>query len=422
MNDYILKYESDNEWLSHHGILGQRKGVIRKNVGIYYVPKGSRSLGGAKEKYERDMRRAEAINDLGIRRAYKKQTAEQYKQERMLDRAERINDRMVRKEGAKKLSELDDEISSGRAELIKGLERLKSSAGENSTNRVFSEKELERAAQISDKMQWKDIQKNARAVDKMNRRNEREWRREEFLSNLDDIAAKKRQERTEGLDQFKGEMKERGSKLADSTKSKSKELGSKLADAAKEKISEKGSQVKNTVTGKEPRSKGPANDNNSSKDSGMSLKDINKLKGKKMSELSDKELDTLLERTKKEQMTSNFIKNTKKNESGDSTSVRDLSKSAQNLSSTLNDINRNAQRNKPFKKTKQIDLSDKSSAEIRSMIEHARLEQEYNSIVNTPQTRNGKAKVTAALAAVGTAAVVGTQVADFVITAKKLKE
>lgn len=152
------------------------------------------------------------------------------------------------------------------------------------------------------------------------------------------------------------------------------------------------------------------------------LKDINKLKGKKMSELSDKELDTLLERTKKEQMTSNFIKNTKKNESGDSTSVRDLSKSAQNLSSTLNDINRNAQRNKPIKKTKQIDLSDKSSAEIRSMIEHARLEQEYNSIVNTPQTRNGKAKVTAALAAVGTAAVVGTQVADFVITAKKLKE
>lgn len=384
MNDYILKYESDNEWLSHHGILGQRKGVIRKNVGIYYVPKGSRSLGGAKEKYERDMRRAEAINDLGIRRAYKKQTAEQYKHDRMLDRAERINDRMVRKEGAKKLIELDDEISRGYAKLTKGFERLKSSTGENSTNQVFSEKELERAAQISDKMQWKEMQKNARAVDRLNRRNEREWLREE----------------SEG-----------------ETKEKSNGLGSKVADTAKEKISEKGSQLKDKVTGRDSKSNGSANEDN-----GMSLKDINKLKGKKMSELSDKELDTLLERTKKEQMTSNFIKNTKKNESGDSTSVRDLSKSAQNLSSTLNDINRNAQRNKPLKKTKQIDLSDKSSAEIRSMIEHARLEQEYNSIVNTPQTRNGKAKVTAALAAVGTAAVVGTQVADFVITAKKLKE
>lgn len=152
------------------------------------------------------------------------------------------------------------------------------------------------------------------------------------------------------------------------------------------------------------------------------LKDINKLKGKKMSELSDKELDTLLERTKKEQMTSNFIKNTKKNESGDSTSVRDLSKSAQDLSRTLNDINRNAQRNKPLKKTKQIDLSDKSDDEIRRMINRAKLEQDYNEIVNTPQTRNGKANVAAALAAVGTLAVVGTQVADFVITAKKLKE
>lgn len=152
------------------------------------------------------------------------------------------------------------------------------------------------------------------------------------------------------------------------------------------------------------------------------LKDINKLKGKKMSELSDKELDALLERTKKEQMTSNFIKNTKKNESGDSTSVRDLSKSAQDLSRTLNDINRNAQRNKPLKKTKPIDLSDKSDDEIRRMINRAKLEQDYNEIVNTPQTRNGKANVAAALATVGTLAVVGTQVADFVITAKKLKE
>ena len=413
MNDYILKYEPDNEWLSHHGILGQRKGVIRKNVGIYYVPKGSRSLGGAKEKYERDMRRAEAINDLGVRRAYKKQTAEQYKQERMLDRAERINDRMVRKEGAKKLSELDDEISRGRAELIKGLERLKSSAGENSTNRVFSEKELERAAQISDKMQWKEMQKNARAVDRLNRRNEREWQAEERASKRELDRDQRRLDRMTRKNERDWLREESESE----TKEKSNGLGSKVADTAKEKISEKGSQIKDKVTSRDSKSKGSANEDN-----GMSLKDINKLKGKKMSELSDKELDTLLERTKKEQMTSNFIKNTKKNESGDSTSVRDLSKSAQNLSSTLNDINRNTQRNKPLKKTKQIDLSDKSSAEIRSMIEHARLEQEYNSIVNTPQTRNGKANVTAALAAVGTAAVVGTQVADFVITAKKLKE
>ncbi len=413
MNDYILKYESDNEWLSHHGILGQRKGVIRKNVGIYYVPKGSRSLGGAKEKYERDMRRAEAINDLGIRRAYKKQTAEQYKQDRMLDRAERINERMVRKEGAKKLSELDDEVSRGRAELIKGLERLKGSTGENSTNRVFSEKELERAAQISDKMQWKEIQRNARAVDKLNKRNEREWQAEERASNRELDRDQRRLDRMARKNERDWLREESESE----TKEKSNGLGSKVADAAKEKISEKGSQLKDKVAGRDSKSKGSANEYD-----GMSLKDINKLKGKKMSELSDKELDTLLERTKKEQMTSNFIKNTKKNESGDSTSIRDLSKSAQNLSSTLNDINRNAKRNEPLKKTKQIDLSDKSSAEIRSMIEHARLEQEYNSIVNTPQTRNGKAKVTAALAAVGTAAVVGTQVADFVITAKKLKE
>lgn len=150
--------------------------------------------------------------------------------------------------------------------------------------------------------------------------------------------------------------------------------------------------------------------------------DINSLKKKKMADLTDEELDKLQERTKKEQMTSNFIKNTIKNEAGPSASSKDLVRSAENLSRTLNDLSRNAQRNAPVKKQKKADLSDKSDAEIRKMIERARLEQQYNDVVNTPEVKTGRVNAMAALAAVGTMAVVGTQVADFVITAKKLKE
>lgn len=268
MNEYSIRYEPGNEWLGHSGILGQKKGVITRYVGKYYIPKGRK----------------------GLERAEK-----------------RLGD-----DAKSRYNEFQDKMSS-----------LESKHNEG---------------KLSDKQHKKLVEKELKSF-------------------------KKDQE----------SFKDRYAQIKD---------GYKDADR----------------------------------------NDINSLKKKKMADLTDEELDKLQERTKKEQMTSNFIKNTIKNEAGPSASSKDLVRSAENLSRTLNDLSRNAQRNAPVKKQKKADLSDKSDAEIRKMIERARLEQQYNDVVNTPEVKTGRVNAMAALAAVGTMAVVGTQVADFVITAKKLKE
>lgn len=165
-------------------------------------------------------------------------------------------------------------------------------------------------------------------------------------------------------------------------------------------------------------------------------------KGKGLSGLSDEELKTVMNRMNKEKTTYEYITNINKskrklnnqdrsddnddnnknnNNKNNNNPGKDLVEAAKDLRTTFSDINKNYQKNPPTKKQKQEDLSDKSDAELRRMIERTKLEQQYNEVVNKPEVDTGKLKVAAALSAIGTAAVVGTQVVNFVSTAKKLK-
>ena len=166
-------------------------------------------------------------------------------------------------------------------------------------------------------------------------------------------------------------------------------------------------------------------------------------KGKDLSGLSDEELKTVMNRMNKEKTTYEYITNinkskrklnnqdysddndgndkNNKNNGKKDTSGKDLVDAAKDLRNTFDDINRDYRKNPPTKKQKTEDLSDKSDAELRRMIERTKLEQQYNEVVNKPEVDTGKLKVAAALSAIGTAAVVGTQVVNFVSTAKKLK-
>ena len=155
-------------------------------------------------------------------------------------------------------------------------------------------------------------------------------------------------------------------------------------------------------------------------------KDVSKAKkGEKLSRLSDEELNDVMQRTNKEKVTYNNLKQIREHEGEsekkDTKTTQDLVGAAKGLNETLGNINRNYQKNPPTKKQKTEDLSDKSDAELRRMIERTKLEQQYNEVVNKPEVDTGKLKVAAALSAIGTAAVVGTQVVNFVATAKKLK-
>lgn len=267
MNDYILKYESDNEWLSHHGILGQRKGVIKSYVGKYYIPKGRKGLDRAKGQLEKDIK----------------------------TRGKDYNDTVAK---------------------------------------LWSDRQ---SGEISEKRHRKLVEKETKRYKKD---------QEEFKKRLE-----------------------------------------KIEDGYKD----------------------------------VDRNDINALKKKKMAELTDDELDRLQERTRKEQMTSNFIKNTNKNEEGPTASTRDLIRSAEGINRTLSGINREVQKNPPLKKQKKVDISEMSDQDIIRAINRAQLEQRYNDVVNAPQINTGRLKAAAALSAIGTAAVVGTQVADFIITAKQVK-
>ena len=147
------------------------------------------------------------------------------------------------------------------------------------------------------------------------------------------------------------------------------------------------------------------------------------IRNKKMSDLSDEELEKLMKRTNQEKVTYNNLKQIREHEEDKSNnkSIQDLVRSAKDLNQTVKDINREIQKNPPTKKQKTVDLSDKTDAELRRMIERAQLEQRYNDVVNKPEVDTGKIKVAAAISAIGTAAVVGTQVVNFVSTAKQLK-
>lgn len=148
-------------------------------------------------------------------------------------------------------------------------------------------------------------------------------------------------------------------------------------------------------------------------------------KGKNLSGLSDEELESVMQRTNKEKVTYNNLKQIREHEGTsdkkDTKTTQDLVGAAKGLNETLTNINRDYKKNPPTKKQKVEDLSDKSDADLRRMIERTKLEQQYNEVVNKPEVDTGKLKVVGALSAIGTAAVVGTQVVNFVATAKKLK-
>ena len=56
------------------------------------------------------------------------------------------------------------------------------------------------------------------------------------------------------------------------------------------------------------------------------------------------------------------------------------------------------------------------------MINRARLEQQYREIADSSSVDNGKVRAAAALSAIGTALVVGTQVVNFATSVKELKK
>ena len=171
-------------------------------------------------------------------------------------------------------------------------------------------------------------------------------------------------------------------------------------------------------------------------------------KGKDLSGLSDEELKTVMNRMNKEKTTYEYItninkskrklnnqdrsddnddnnknNNNKNNNNGKKdASGKDLVEAAKDLRTTFSDINKNYQKNPPTKKQKTVDLSDKTDAELRRMIERAQLEQRYEEVVNTPQVDSGKMRAAAAISAIGTAVVVGTQVANLVGTIKEVKK
>lgn len=146
---------------------------------------------------------------------------------------------------------------------------------------------------------------------------------------------------------------------------------------------------------------------------------------KDLSKLSDEELESLMKRTNQEKVTYNNLKQIREHEDGSSKSNKkaydDLVKSAKDIKSTLDEPKKEYKKNPPLKEQKKKDLSYLSDDEIRRAIDRAKLEYQYNDIVNTPQVDRGKMRAAAALSTIGGLVVLGTQVAGLVGTIKEVK-
>ena len=153
-----------------------------------------------------------------------------------------------------------------------------------------------------------------------------------------------------------------------------------------------------------------------------------------ISDLSDDELTDLMARTNKEKVTLNNLKQIREHENGgnkgesdqtykDRKNIADnLVGSAKDLDRTLSSLRNEYKKNPPTKKPKQTDLSELSDSDIQKMINRARLEQQYREIADSSSVDNGKVRAAAALSAIGTALVVGTQVVNFATSVKELKK
>lgn len=121
----------------------------------------------------------------------------------------------------------------------------------------------------------------------------------------------------------------------------------------------------------------------------------------------------------------NNNKNNKNNKNDDNEKKKKspydvLVDSSKDLSKSLQDQKRYVEQHPHYKKTKRLDLGDKTNDQLRKEIDREILEQRYNDVFNSPEVKTGRVKAAAALSAVGTVAVVGTQVIRLAAAYKEL--
>lgn len=155
------------------------------------------------------------------------------------------------------------------------------------------------------------------------------------------------------------------------------------------------------------------------------------IRDRKLSDLTDEELSKLKDRTNSERIIYNNLEKIrnaeKKDDNDDSLNFDNRAKARSNMvnaakgiNSTISSISESYRKNPPMKKAPQTDLSELSDTDIRKAIDRKRLEQQYHDVVDTPTVDTGKLRAAAALSAVGTLLVVGTQAVDLAMNVKEL--
>lgn len=365
MGDYILRCVSDSNSLSHHGVLGQRKGKITSFVGKYYVPKGTRKkMAAAKEAIKKERAKDSGFIDYSKR----KRTPEQEERVRKFQEQLKREEKEAREERRK---DMDRAIELERIRLER--EKLRSSEREkdDGSETLFGKQAVKSPKLNSDRQGLKSHKK-------------------ETLRQPSEESEKKNNKNKNK--KANSEKKQTEEKTEDSN-----DKPTNWRDKAKNKVAEQFADSKSE-----------------------------KLKKKQIGKLTDDELEYLRKRTNSEKNLKNNLKELNKSEKPEKSS-EDLVKAATDMRRAFKDISQDVQKNPPMTNPKRLKLSKYSDAELKSMISDAKkrtermqLEDEYNSLVNSPRVNTGAVKAASALATVGTLAVVGTQVANFVITAKKM--
>lgn len=95
-----------------------------------------------------------------------------------------------------------------------------------------------------------------------------------------------------------------------------------------------------------------------------------------------------------------------------------LADSSSDMSRKLNDINQRSIRNKP---RKQMDLSNMTEQEMRSQINRAMLERQYNDMFNPQTVSKGRANVAKVLETTGTILTIGSSALGIALAIKELR-
>lgn len=349
MSDYILRYRTSDDSLSHHGTKGQKKGVITSFVGKYYVPKG----------------RKKAMDDA----------KERIKIKRLKERSAEIK----KNSGGKSYSK-----DSYEGAILGQLRAMEADVKSRKEKEPLDSSVFGRTA-----MRGKKLSPDSTIQSKYKKTPQPE----------PEPKKDKKKKNKEAEKQAKKEQEEAAQEARDDRRAKWRDAVKNAAGKTKDK-------VKDSLTDSESE----------------------KLKKKKVGDLTDDELEYLRKRTNSEKNLKNNLKELNKSEKPEKSS-EDLVKAATDMRRAFKDISQDVQKNPPMTNPKRLKLSKYSDAELKSMISDAKkrtermqLEDEYNSLVNSPRVNTGAVKAASALATVGTLAVVGTQVANFVITAKKMAD